>query len=88
MQIKLLTTLRDIADCEEVEMEAKNIRQVINKLIEKYGSEMEEVLLEQGELDENVTILVNRKNIFRLNGLKTELSFDDEIVIFAHILGG
>lgn len=88
VRIKLLATLRNITECNEIEIEAKNVKQAISKLTEIYGTDMEEELLEQGELKETVTVLVNGRNITYLEGIETILEADDTITIFPRIAGG
>jgi len=49
---------------------------------------MEDELLEDGELDETITILINGRNILYLDGLETELNSDDKVTIFPQVAGG
>lgn len=88
MQVKLLATLRNITDRNEVEIEAEDVEDVINKLIKKYGSEMEKVLLESGTLKETISILVNGRNIIYLEGVETKLNENDKVTIFPQVAGG
>ncbi|ADL13023.1 ubiquitin-like small modifier protein 1 [Acetohalobium arabaticum] len=88
MKVKLLATLRDITDCKEVCLEASNINQVIDELIAEYGSAMENKLLDDKEVRESLTILVNGRNILYLDGLETELKTKDVVTIFPRVAGG
>ncbi|KXS43415.1 MAG: MoaD family protein [Candidatus Frackibacter sp. T328-2] len=45
MKVRLLATLRNITDCKGVELEAENLQQVIDILIDNYGKDMEDELL-------------------------------------------
>ncbi|KXS41739.1 MAG: MoaD family protein [Candidatus Frackibacter sp. T328-2] len=88
MKVKLLATLRNITDCNELELEVENIQEVVEKLIELYGEEMKTELLESDQLDETITILVNGRNMLYLNGLKTKLKHNDIVTIFPQVAGG
>ncbi|SDC78725.1 MULTISPECIES: ubiquitin-like small modifier protein 1 [unclassified Candidatus Frackibacter] len=88
MKVKLLATLRNITDCNELELEVENIQEVVEKLIELYGEEMKTELLESDQLDETITILVNGRNMLYLNGLKTKLKRNDIVTIFPQVAGG
>lgn len=49
---------------------------------------MEEALLEDGRLNETITILINGRNILYLDELKTKLNKDDKVTIFPQVAGG
>lgn len=64
------------------------VRELINKLIEKYGAELEKRLLDKGELRRFVNLYVNGDDIRHSGGLDTTVKNDDEISILPAVSGG
>jgi molybdopterin synthase sulfur carrier subunit len=88
MKVKLLATLRNITGNSEVELEADNVEEVMDILISIYDTDMKDELLEDGELKEEVTVLVNGRNILYLDGVNTLLDENDKVTIFPRVAGG
>ena len=66
-------------------IEADNVRQLCNKIIEKYGSDMEFLLDETGELSRKIVLLVNRRNAYTLSGTDTPIFQDTEVMIMPYL---
>jgi len=64
------------------------VRELINKLTEKYGKELERRLLEEGELKRFINIYIDGEDIRYNNKLETTLKDTDEISILPAISGG
>jgi len=64
--------------------EAKNIRELIVKLIERFGKRFEEKLFSK----ESCFFLVNGKGIMTTGGLETPLSGNDRVELLQHVDGG
>lgn len=74
----------------ELEEEPAIVRKMIQKLVEELSPEFKEALIDP-ELkgpQPNALILVNGKEISVLEGMKTELNKDDEIVLIPVSHGG
>jgi len=93
MIVKFVGTLKKIVGTGEIEInlpEIDNIDKLLKYLISKYGSELEKELLKDGKIKENITILLNVRNIRFIKGINTEISIQDwnKVVIFPTLAGG
>jgi len=68
--------------------ENKNIKKVIDLIIDEYGKELEEVMYNNNTVSKKVLILVNNKNIYHQNGLETMLKNNDVVKILPVTAGG
>jgi len=88
MIVKYFATLRKITGVQEENIQAKNIRELLEIIIKKYGKEFQNSLYDSNGFKKGVIILKNGKNIIYLNDLETELSSDDIVSIFPPVAGG
>lgn len=93
MIIKFVGTLKNIVGTGQIEVnlsEIDNIDKLLKFLVSKYGSELERELLKDGKIKENITILLNGRNIRFIKGINTEISIQDwnKVVIFPTLVGG
>jgi molybdopterin synthase sulfur carrier subunit len=90
VKIKFLARFKDITGEKEVIIDYNGeIANLIEILTEKYDKGFKEALFnENGELREYMKILINGEDVRNINGLKTTVNEDDEIVIFQTIAGG
>jgi molybdopterin synthase sulfur carrier subunit len=90
VKIKFLARFKDITGEKEVKIDYNGeIANLIEILTEKYDKGFKEALFnENGELREYMKILINGEDVRNINGLKTTVNEDDEIVIFQTIAGG
>lgn len=90
VKIKFLARIKDITGEKEIKIDYNGeINGLIKILTDKYGKELGNILFnENGELREYIKLLVNGEDIRNINGLKTSINEDDEIVIFQTIAGG
>ncbi len=90
IKVEFFATLREVLGMSsiEIECEGTTIEDILNLLLEKFGSVLEDIIFERGRLKEMVKILLNGKDIRGLNGLKTELRDGDCVSIFPPIAGG
>jgi molybdopterin synthase sulfur carrier subunit len=69
--------------------EKNSVNDLLDVLIEKYGSALEDFLLNQEHnLQQYLVMLVNGRGIETLNGLDTSLCDGDEVSILPAICGG
>ncbi|MGA2676925.1 MAG: ubiquitin-like small modifier protein 1 [Methanobacterium sp.] len=90
VKIKFLARFKDITGEKEVIIDYNGeIANLIEILTEKYDKGFKDSLFnENGELREYMKILINGEDVRNINGLKTTVNEDDEIVIFQTIAGG
>ena len=92
VKISFLSLLKDRIGAKELNMDLEDestINDVFVKLFEKYGEDIEKVLIKKtGDLNDQVVILLNEKNIRSLDKLDTKIRNNDEIILLPAIAGG
>ncbi len=89
VKVKIPGPLRKLAGGkDEIEVEAKNLKEVIDKLAEINPEMKNRLLDENGEIRRFINIYVNNEDIRFLKGLDTELKDGDEVSIIPAIAGG
>ena len=89
VKVKIPGPLRKLAGGkDEIEVEAKNLKEVIEKLAEINPEMKNRLLDENGEVRRFINIYVNNEDIRFLKGLDTELKDGDEVSIIPAIAGG
>jgi MoaD family protein len=88
--IKLLRPFSDVIGKKELEIEFNglNIYNLLELLVNKYPKLENEFFSEKGKVTDYICIFINDKPLAALNGLKTKLKNDDEILFFVPISGG
>jgi len=87
--VRIPTPLRRLTDGQgEVEVEAKSVKEAIEKLEEKFPGFKERLLDEKGELRRFVNLYLNDEDIRFLKGIDTELKEGDILSIVPAIAGG
>ena len=88
VKAKFFANLRESVGKKELEIEAENIKNLLEVLIED-NEGLEEILFnDEGELQENLTIMVNGRPSNNMEGLDTELNDGDTVAIFPPVGGG
>jgi len=91
-KISFLSLLRDRFGAKELNMDLEDestIKDLFAKLFEKYGEDIEKLLIKKtGDLNDQVVIMVNEKNIRSLDNLDTKIHNNDEIIFLPAIAGG
>ena len=73
----------------EVEVpEGSTVQQVIDRVIELGGSEIERLIMDGGRISGNLIVMLNKKDVHTLGGVGVRVSEDDEIAILPHVQGG
>jgi molybdopterin synthase sulfur carrier subunit len=88
MIVRYFALLRNITGKQEEQVAAKNVKELLDILILKYGKSFEKEFFEQGKLKRGVNILKNGRNILHINQLDTELESTDVISLFLPLAGG
>jgi sulfur-carrier protein len=79
--VKFYATLRQVAGARETQVEAGNVKQLLERLSSAY----------EGKLDRYLkisTVLVNGKNVIHMKGTRTKLKSDDVVSIYPPMGGG
>ncbi len=92
VKISFLSLLKDRIGVKELNMDLEDnatINDVFSKLFEKFGEDIKTVLVKKtGELNDQVVIMLNEKNIRSLDDLNTKIQNMDEITLLPAIAGG
>jgi len=88
--VQFYTTLRDLTNEKQTEVVGDTVAGVVEKLVERYGSEFHETLFdkETGRIKPFYNILVNGVRINLREGLNKEVKDGDVIAIFPPVGGG
>lgn len=70
------------------EVTAETLGEAIDKLIEKYGKQLTEIMFDSGELNRFLKFYIKGRNIPETDKMNTPLKPDDEIAILIIISGG
>ncbi len=87
VKVKFFANFREVAGLRETDIDASNIRELLNLIIERFQN-LKPLIFENGELRDYVHIMVNGRHINHLDGLDTKLKKDDTVAIFPPVSGG
>ncbi len=91
IRFKTFGPLRRVIGDREISLEVPDtstINSVIDSIIEKWGTRVEDLIMDNGQISGNLIIMLNMKDISTLDGLNTTIQPDDEVVILPHVQGG
>ena len=94
VRVRLIGVFRNLAGTDSLQVEiqgGRTVAQVVEKLIDRVRRTEFEAAIVDRELNDptpNTLIIVNDKDISALNGLKTQLEDNDEIVLIPISHGG
>lgn len=83
-RVKLFAMFREVAGKSELEIEGKNLKEVLEKLVAEYPR-LRDLLFEGDKLKDIVRIMVNGR---LLRDLAIEVKESDVIAIFPPVSGG
>ena len=87
--MRLFTVLRMLAGEREILVDAFNVEELIELLVERFDDEFRQMLLEEdGSLKHYFHVLVNGRHIRLLDGIYTPLEKGDIVAIFPPLGGG
>ena len=91
VKVSFLSLLRDRIGVKELNMNLEdnsNLNDVFSELFEKFGDDIKTVLVKKtGELNDQVIIMLNEKNIRSQGDLNTKIQNKDEITLLPAIAG-
>ena len=92
VKIEYLSLMSDITKQQEDSVQiddSTNVKQVIEKLVEKYGENLEKnIYTPSRNLSTYVIIVLNGKDIRTMEGLETKVNSGDELSFIPAIAGG
>jgi len=90
MTVKYFATIRTYTGETErrVEDAPADLRELVTALAGRYGTSFRRAVFSYDELNGEIIILVNGRNVLYLQGLDTPLKADDEVSIFPMVAGG
>ncbi len=91
VKVKFPQALHELTKTRETELDldgSTTIRDVLERLAEKYGDEFRERLIDGGEIKRSFNVYLNGMNIKNLQGIKTEVEGNAKIVILSWVSGG
>lgn len=88
MKVSFHATIRDAAGTNETDIEAGSVRELLFRLRDVFGARLFDLIVDKGNLREDVVILVNGKNILLSGGIDTPLSPEDDVAVFPPVSGG
>ena len=89
IQVLTFSRIKQIIGEKQFSIDAKNIEDLISKLIAKYGISLKQEIFDgEGNIKAIYRILVNGRNINLLDGFQTKLNKDDMVVLMPAVAGG
>ena len=90
MTIKYFATIRAYTGeaARRLESTPATLRELLTALTERYGASFRRSVFAGEELNPQIIILLNGRNVLYLQGLDTPLAEVDEISIFPMVAGG
>jgi len=88
--VKFFATVREITGVKSIELEAENIRELLQLLVQTYGNLFKETVLngDTGELKQFFSCMINGRRIELLEGYDTVLKDNDAVALFPPAGGG
>ncbi|TFH09365.1 MAG: hypothetical protein E4H14_04590 [Candidatus Thorarchaeota archaeon] len=73
----------------EVEVpERATVLQVIRIVADLGGSDLKDLILKNGEIDGNLIVMLNKKDVSTISGVEHSVNEGDEIALLPHVQGG
>ncbi len=90
LKLNLLKPFSDAVGKKELEIEFEGItlEELFRNLIQKYPKLKNDLLKENNQITDYVSVFINDKPLSVLNGMKTKLNNGDELLLFVPISGG
>lgn len=68
--------------------DGSTVRNVIDRVLEIGGAELEQIIMEGNKISGNLIIMLNKRDVATLEGENTAVAHDDEITMLPHVQGG
>ena len=88
--VKFFATVREAVGTKSVQISADTIREVLDRLVERFGKVFAETVIDQetGNLKRFFSCMVNGRRIELLDGYDTKLTDGDSVALFPPVGGG
>ncbi len=91
LKVKFPQALHGLTKTRETELDldgSTTIGEVMERLVEKYGDGFRERVIDGGEIKRSFNVYLNGMNIKNLQGIKTEVTGNAELIILSWVSGG
>jgi len=68
--------------------ENSTVLQVIEQVVDLGGSPLRDLVIENGKIDGNLIIMLNKRDISTLGGVDIIVKAGDELALLPHVQGG
>lgn len=88
--VKFFATVREALGTRSVQVDASTVREVLDRLIERFGKDFSETVIDQetGDLKRFFSCMVNGRRIELLDRYDTKLKEGDSMALFPPVGGG
>lgn len=87
-EVRFLGAIRKVAGTATFGIDAGTVRELLEKLSRLMGPAFRELVFHAGELQQDVEVVVNGRNISRLDGLETALTPFDQVTLSINVARG
>jgi len=91
VKVKFPRALHGLTRTREMELDfdgSTTVGEVLDRLVEEYGEEFREKIMDGSEIRRSFNVYLNGTNIKNVQDIKTEVSGNDEIIILSWVSGG
>jgi molybdopterin synthase sulfur carrier subunit len=90
LKLNLLKPFSDAVGTKELNLDfqGKSLEDLLRYLVEKYPKLKDEVLTDDNQITDYISIFINDKPLPVLGGVEVQLKDGDELLIFVPISGG
>ena len=68
--------------------EGSSVLQVIEQVVQHGGTPLRDLVIENGQIDGNLIIMLNKRDVSTLGGADIIVKAGDEVALLPHVQGG
>ena len=91
IRFKSFGPIRRLLENQLIEVEVPSestVLQVVQKVAEIGGTELKDLIMQNGKIDGNLIVMLNKKDVSTIGGVELIVSEGDEIALLPHVQGG
>ena len=91
VRFKSFGPIRRFLEKQMIEVEVPSgstVLQVIQKVADIGGADLKDLILNNGGIDGNLIVMLNKKDVSTIGGIEISVSEGDEIALLPHVQGG
>ena len=91
VRFKSFGPIRRLLDKQLIEVEVPEgatVLQVVRIVADIGGSALQDLILKNGNIDGNLIVMLNKKDVSTIGGVALSISDGDEIALLPHVQGG